>query len=234
MASLKNWDELIDFKPTQRLQGNLTIRTGGRIQFLEDGLGDISKDLYRIRVDKLPRKFSNPEALLSKIRKNINDFIDTSITRFSPYDVNNSEKRLNLSKWKSDKPLEAIMDIAIALPGLPFFSLTSENATVVVSQFFPKRWIFSTVYTHDNGYHPVSGNREFGVHVGANGGVTIYTKGVDRVSGVLDHGANSFFDSVVEGQEALWRSFQTKVANFVNREGGEARTITRILRTDRF
>ncbi len=84
---LKNWDKLLEFKPRRRMQGNLTIRTGGRVQFLEDGIGDVSFDLYPVRVKSLPSKgVTKPvtaERLLTTVRKKINNFIKTGNTEFS-------------------------------------------------------------------------------------------------------------------------------------------------------
>jgi len=92
MPDLNDWNDLLAFKPPPRVQGDLTIRTGGRIQFLDEGVGDVSLDVFPIKVDRLPDGFKSPEILLSAIRKDLNEFVDTAITRFSFFDNNEEEK----------------------------------------------------------------------------------------------------------------------------------------------
>jgi len=233
---LENWNKLLKFKPKRRLQGDLTIRTGGRVQFIEDGIGDVSFDLYPVKVTRLPVKgVAKPvstERLLSTIRNNINEFIDTRNTMFSPFGLNKTERSINERRWHSNSPLGAILHLDInILPGS--LKLNVEDATVMVTEFTAEHWVFSTVYTPANQYHPVCGNREFGFVMSSDSSFIFYTKGVDRVSGVFDFFANSV-DLIQDGQVDLWTSFQKKIARFVNTNGGSAKIISHTIKRQKF
>jgi len=234
MAGINDWNDLLAFKPPRRLQGDLTIRTGGRIQFLEEGAGDVSLDIYPIKVDKLPDGFKSPEILLSTIRKDLNEFIDTDNTRFSLYDSNEEEEETNRRLWQSETPLRTILHLDIHILRGTTFPINMEDATVVVTSATSSNWIFSTAYTRRNGYHPVCGNREFGFITHSDGTFTFYTKGVDRVSGLMEFTANKIDDLVLEGQMQLWESFQTKVERFVNDSKGTAKSQRRTIEQQEF
>jgi hypothetical protein len=229
MADLNDWNDLLAFKPPRRVQGDLTIRTGGRIQFLEEGAGDVTLDVFPIKVGRLPEGFDTPETLLSRIRKNLNEFVDTDITRFSFFDNNEAEKEKNERLWQSEKPLGTIFHLDISMA-----SLNLEDATVMATSATSGKWIFSTVYTRRNGYHPVSGNREFGFISHGDRTFTFYTKGADRVSGLLELAGNKIGDVVLNGQTALWQSFQSKVERFVNDSGGKADSQRRVIKRQAF
>jgi hypothetical protein len=72
-------------------------------------------------------------------------------------------------------------------------------------------------YTQD-GAHPVSGNRQFGISDSGQGKV-IYTKGVDRVTKWYHNLAEG---KAFNGADALWNSMEVQLVSFVNNHGGQA------------
>jgi hypothetical protein len=77
-------------------------------------------------------------------------------------------------------------------------------------------------------FHPVSGNRQFGCYMIAGpsidgtpyGGMFIYTRAADRVSGSPLNAQLS--GKIFGGGHQTWVSFQARLANYVNAVGGKA------------
>ena len=91
-----------------------------------------------------------------------------------------------------------------------------ENGDVLVSCHSSQSFIFSTVYTEKNGYHPVSGNRGFGILDNGNGSWTLFTKGADRMSGYLGNAAEVIrqFDSdaIFKEGHKIWVQLLNNIA----------------------
>jgi hypothetical protein len=149
----------------------------------------------------------SPEAYLEQIRTNLNDYIDTSVSQFEGYRGSSGE----WDRWTSGNPIGSVLSIDFNAPG------AIEFGSVVSIANKSDRWVFGTAYTPVDDYHPVSGNREFGFR--RNGDqVTFYTRGVDRMTTLLDRIANT--DGYAFSQaDALWSSFQDKIKSEV---GGDA------------
>lgn len=62
------------------------------------------------------------------------------------------------------------------------FQPVVEQGDVLVTCSSSRDFIFSTVKTKEDGWHPVNGNRGFGIKDNGNGTWTFYTMGVDRTS----------------------------------------------------
>ena len=102
---------------------------------------------------------------------------------------------------------------------VPVWGPLHEQMGVVTSSASSTRWVFSPVQIgfQSPGRHPVSGNREFGVQAMPNGTVQVYVRAADRVAdrdGTYLPGENW----ILSGGDSLWRAFQARVADFVQRE----------------
>lgn len=175
------------------------------VQNLRDASGPVvNLDYYAVRVSKdaLREKGYSPEGYLNHLRLNINDYTDGA--DFATYPGMKGEPQ----RWQSTNPTGSVVTIALGPGGL-------EGASVVTSHVAPDKWIFSTVWTPRDGYHPVSGNREFGVSDNNDGTVTFYTRGVDRISGLFFRGVDTVAGvagaGVFDGGDAVWRSFQDHI-----------------------
>ncbi|KMQ64456.1 hypothetical protein IVN40_05300 [Chryseobacterium indologenes] len=180
----------------------------------------VNMDYFPINIDKMPTingKTATPEQFQEHIRKNINNFVDTYYSKFSPYDKWGVADQ-NL--WNSSNPKNAVITIDILGP---------DNGSVIVSKYNSGGWTFTTIFEPQYKGHPVSGNRDFGFVKNANGSYTFYTRGVDRLSYI--DGSNfqavaNFFGVPNAGPfgkaDALWNSYQKMVSDFVNKNGGKA------------
>ena len=168
--NVNQWDDLINFKLDGRINNNIKF-----VQTI-DGLGEqeLNLDYYSIIIDKP----ENIDEFWEDFRINLTELIfedgkiETLYGSIESYDPNNNVK------WESDKPKGALMSFVMANFGF----IHKERGSVVVSCHTDTQWVFTTVTTDKDGFHPVSGNRAFGYYDNLDGSITIYTKGADRLT----------------------------------------------------
>ncbi|MEV7244443.1 peptidoglycan-binding domain-containing protein [Streptomyces sp. NPDC093248] len=221
--ALQAWERLISFRPSGPLQAGLNARfslfgPSRVVHAIEDAKGPVSLDYYPVRVEALPTDGSSTmtaEQLLEFVRRNLNDFVDGSPDgcNFQPYDPN-----IDTAAW-----LPPFLPTAFtgAVVSIDMFSsgVNVDDGSVVLSDNGPDHWVFSTLWTPDDGGHPVSGNREFGFTPGLAGEFVFYTRGADRTTSFIDSAAAA---TVFGAAHQLWLSFQRRLAGFVNGNGGRA------------
>lgn len=195
-----HWADLFNWSVPDWIPGYLAGRDMS-VQRIADAAGALNLDRYEVRIASVPAGWSD-ESLLEHVRLNLNSFLDTDNSEFIPYTAGDDDL-----KWASASPVGTVFKIDIVGP---------DNAAVVCSLREAKRWRFTTIHTSWSGDHPVSGHREFGVRTDADGAVVVYTRGADRATDGLGESI-AFF-----GADHLWRSFQRKVVEFVNAQGGSA------------
>ena len=180
----------------------------------------------------------SPDAFFQHLRKNFNDFVDTNNSEFIPIA---GDEQL----WLSNNPVPTVISIDINLP----FGFPGDDGSVICAQNESCCWIFSTVKAPffentegdggNDGYHPVSGNRQFGFTLHPNGSMEIYTRGVDRFlsptagpfssSYALEELAGYLLEKAAfTGADALWDSFQNGIKDYVTNpiRGGQAQIKT--------
>lgn len=204
---------------------NLTASDPFAIQNVQNGSGlVVNCDYFPIHITQLPVVNGQPWSsvdLFEHFRTNINSFIDNSIATFHPY-ASPADQIDDTQMWLSPNPLSALLHLDMVNDG-----------TVIVSGYttspIKSELMVSTISTPLDGIHPVSGNRIWGLQEDPdNGGYVFYTTAVDRItSTVMDMGndimelipgLNSGFDEA----DALWRSLQDKMINFIEQNGGHA------------
>jgi hypothetical protein len=192
--------DLFQWIPPQSIVDQMAARGFG-IQRIADAVGDINLDHYQIRIDRFPDGWDGPRLLQHFIR-NVNSFVDTGKTSFAPYGPS------DVATLASANPIGTVFNLDIAGP---------DNAAVVISAAEAQYYAVTTIRTPDTGDHPVSGHRQFGYFIeGAT--TTFYTRGADRSTLPIP----GFEWLIWTGAEGLWQSFQTKVAAWVNDNGGSA------------
>lgn len=214
---IPEWAGLSQHIPPQSVISKLEDEYYGDIDILsiQDAAGTVvNMDYFSVNVSSLPSGMSTSD-LLSEIRmSNINNFIDTDLASFSPYDKIGYPYD-EAAVWHSSNPLGAVLSIDIALP--------VDDGSVVVSDFNSGSWTFSTVSDPWNFDHPVSGNRMFGFLQNDDGSYTFFTRGVDRITRKIDNiVAQNFLDDPFKDPDALWTSFQQKLKDYINQNGGNA------------
>jgi hypothetical protein len=222
--ALQAWEQLVSFRPPAPMQATLNARFGifgtpaRVVHAVEDAQGAINLDYYPVRISAMPTDGTSTmsaEQLLEFIRRNINNFVDGAPDgcNFQPYDP-----MIDTSAWL---PLFLSTAFPGAVVSIDMFSsgVNVDDGSVVLSEIGPDHWVFSTLWTPDDGGHPVSGNRQFGFVPGAAGEFVFYTRGADRTTSALDNLASA---TVFGAADQLWLSFQRRVAAFANGNGGMA------------
>lgn len=88
-----------------------------------------------------------------------------------------------------------------------------EEASVVATSYSSNNWTFSTAWTPEDLYHPVSGNRMFGAVDNGNGTATFYTRGVDRISTRLNVAIDFLALDIYASGGEIWENFQQNLKN---------------------
>jgi len=195
----------------------ITSTDVAHVQSINDGYSSvINMDYFPVNVTKLPN-FGGTQwsalNLLQYFRTNINSFVNTSYSSFAPYDYYGVDDR---ALWYSANPDGAI--VSITIPG-------DDGSVITTFPFLANNWTFTTIHDPYNGDHPVSGNRQFGFTLNADGSYTFYTKGVDRLTGVLGTLLQSTTGVPFKDADALWTSFQNGLVNWINLNGGAATVV---------
>lgn len=229
-SQLENWQTLVQHTSPQSVIDKLEAideNTFGDIdiQEIEDASGTvINLDYYPVTITNLPNNPSTgnqftADEFLNHIRTNMNSFVDNSNTTFEPSTITGFDEA---TLWNSNNPLTSVIHLDInGGPG---------DGSVICSDYQNSNWIFTTLEVPYNifvqgydGEHPVSGNREFGYTLNADGSFTFYTRGVDRMTAWFDSTiAENFMDNPFSGAGALWNSFKEGIYNFTMDNGGSA------------
>lgn len=184
-----------------------------RVQVLEDSdYPGFHRDHFSVLIGQQPRingREASPEELLSYIRRNLGAFVDTSVVVFEPLDSSSREV------WESEEPLGALLHVTIKLGGEG-----AMDGAVLVSKASPDHLMLTTLWTARFGYHPFHGNREVGIATRADGSAVLFTKALLRAS---SQRASDDLRPLYRAIENAWGSFQHRVIEFVNENGGEAR-----------
>jgi hypothetical protein len=236
-ALKQEWISLASFMPSQAIKDRLStihttlITSGGflgapmtakdiaRVQSIKDAFSSVvNMDYYPITVNQLPiinGQQLTAQQLLNTFRININSMLDATITSFTPFNFAGVN---DLQLWQSSNPNAAIVELSI--PG--------DRGSVVTTfdPSHPNKWIFTTIHDPKNGDHPISGNREFGFTVNANGSYTFYTKATDRLTNLSGTFLQSTTGIPFDTANDLWKSFQTMFSSYVNTNGGNATVVT--------
>jgi len=177
---------------------------GFKVQTIDAAVGDLNLDRYPVAITRFPEGW-DASRLLQHFIRNINQFVDTDLTEFIPYDESDAQR------LASSNPTSTVFKLDIAGP---------DNAAIVISAAEPQFYIVSTINTPWSGDHPVSGHRQFG-YIVEDGKITFYTRGADRAT----LGFPGTESAIFYGAEKLWESLQSKLAAFINDNGGMAEII---------
>ena len=260
LPDLSPWRELLNFELPPEAKAELERRNKQRTFYfkgipivpsefyehtLEDAYGPVNLDYYPVEIyvkPKLNGREMSAEEFLEYFRRHINQAVNPADAHFNPYTQADKEK------WLSSDPTNAIFSIPLGslyeFEDEPVRGLLSDpyvrpdHGAVIVSEVTPRRFRFTTIATHNDWAHAVSGTREFGVIPTATGYI-IYTKGSDRPTNPYDITVetgtslwNSFFygrhvGAVFGGGDALWSAMQEGLVKLVESKelNGKARVL---------
>jgi len=199
-----DWKDLVQFMPVVHEEGVV------RVQTIPNGFGDkINLDFYSITFRKDPTR--SLSVVFRDIRRHFNSFThdaetfyeESADTYFLPYRASPSADDLSSKRnkmvWESEDPKGAVMSFVLKsyTPALALAATThgirivQEQGDVVATCATQTDFIFTTVYTLKDTYHPVSGHRGFGIRDNGDGTWTFYSKGADRET-KMESGAEYF------------------------------------------
>lgn len=209
-----DWRDLFQWRAPDSIRTRIESR-GFRIQNIEDAVGDLNLDFYKVRIDRMPPGLDGP-TLLSQFIRNISGFVDAKICKFDPYDSSDA------TLIGSDDPVGACMNLDINAGAWAVDPRGWDDAAIVISSKGPlgqptQFYSVTTINTPNTGDHPVSGHRQFGFYTD-NGATYFYTRGADRATLAFPGTEGSIY----AGGERLWQSFQQVVSNYINERGGQA------------
>ncbi|WP_445761588.1 MULTISPECIES: hypothetical protein [Bacteroidota] len=215
---LAKWLEIAQHAVPQQVQDKISYldkKFGGySLLTLPNANGyTVNMDYFSVTVSQLPTGLT-AESLLSKIRTDLNRFVNTDISSFSPSrEVNTGFDEMAL--WLSNNPVGAVLSIEIP----------ADDGSVICSDFSRRHWRFSTIKSPWDYDHPVSGTREFGFTQNQNGTWTFYTRGVDRFTQLATSEAIAWMVGLgdkFKDPDSLWSSLQSGISSYVNNNGGQA------------
>ena len=191
------------------------------VQTLNGANGTIANmDYFSVDVSTLPidpatgQRFS-ATGFLDHFRRNINNFVTGST--FGPYCETPTICSQETAIWNSNNPTGAI--VYIDIPG--------DDGAVVCSEYASDYWLFMTLEAPGAGNHPVSGTRQFGFEPNGSGGYRFFVRGVDRFdSNIMENASFMVFGGQpFAPADDLWESFQSKLDQFINNNGGSSQVI---------
>ena len=127
--------------------------------------------------------------------------------------------------WNTSNALKTIIEIDTDISG---WNPITDDATVICSSFENDCcWVFSTVFANqignsNNGSHPVSGNRQFGIKQLANGSYEFYIRAADRarinwvVSSMSWLTGNNSTEIFYEITDQAWNNLMSSVLSLIN------------------
>ncbi len=180
---------------------------------------ELNLDYYSVTIQKLPGNM-DMEAFFQLLRGNLDMFLEGAKATKGFDSINHRENEI----WNSDKPHSAIMYFT-ALPLAGITEKIGEKMAVMATDYKvtsnAMTWIFTPVYADimGVGFHPLAGNRQFGLVKNKDNTITFYTRGVDRPYSLLDA---PFGGEIFRGAHELWTTMTTNVENYINENGGKA------------
>ncbi len=246
---ITQWIDLASFVIPSEVNDRI-ISLGWTNQDIEQGNSkNVNLDYHSVTIDQLPDingdGVATPEELVDEVRLNFPNYADgqTTVEIAGPdFDVaftwsffqNDYE-----DFWNTDSPEKSIMEIDTESNPDGFASSwwasgLTDDATVICSSYDNGYcWVFSTIWTSqfgnsNNGSHPVSGNRQFGLKLLENGKYEFYIKAADRarinpvVSGLAWLTLNDATDVFFAITDATWNNLTSNISSIVNDNSGVA------------
>ena len=223
---IEDWQDLLTFVPGDLVESHLNNRGDGdwEIQNIRDASGAVLNiDYFGTTFDQFPEINGTPmtpDQFFEYVHSNFFNFDDGCNSSFDFLDTN-----IDGSLWNSNNPLGSIININIFGP---------DNGSVIVSQFDDAGcycWTFTTITeSQENGEHPVSGNRQFGITQNSDGSWTFFTRGVDRA---IDNNLGISSGVGFRMADSLWNCIINNMRNFINSNGGNTvNTFSKTIRPD--
>lgn len=186
----------------------------------------VNMDFFPVTISQFPNNPNtnqpySPQEFYDFFRLNLNLFTQSSGVSFYPSNITGLNES---SIWNSNNPLNAVLSI----------NMQPDSGSVICSNYSANKWYFTTLTTpwafswsqdDYDGFHPVSGNREFGYYNDINGNSVFYVRGVDRIErgAVFTIADNTpWWDSPFSAADEKWNAMQENLKNYIETNGGVA------------
>jgi hypothetical protein len=216
-AIMDRYRTLLTFKAPDTLisAGNSRLKADSdtiELKTIDTSTGDyINLDYYS--VEFTVEESSGLDAFLNSFRLGLNSYLKANVWKkddrmFIPHST--AEEKL----WSSAKPTGAIIDIIPGWHGIAF-----DDLTVILSDYCSQKslgayWIFSTLWSSWNHYHPVSGNRLFGMEQ-PDSKINKFVFYISGADGLTDTDGPDFlydvFVSRFKAGDKFWRTLFTNL-----------------------
>lgn len=134
---------------------------------------------------------------------------------FSP--LNGTES----ANWIDGTPVTTVFTIEMADEGNVICTKFTNNSSWVFSTLNAPGWLEDDSW---DGYHPVSGNRQFGLIQNPDGTFTFYTSGVDRLTSWWHRITDATVIDAFTEADNLWKCFLDQIKEFVESNNGTVST----------
>ncbi|MBK8474361.1 MAG: hypothetical protein IPL33_20530 [Sphingobacteriales bacterium] len=206
-----------------------TLYNATNWDFGHEATAAVNMDFFGVRITQMPLNIllqpMTPEEFLESIRVAwaTESVLGQGTECYQPFPPYGGYFRYNVGYeeeeemlWLSEFPKSTIFSIKMA-----------DDGSVIVSDYASCCWTFSTLnapgwFEADSydGYHPVSGNRRFGLRDNGDGSYTFFTQGVDKLTGVWHALANTTIIDAFSKADELWTCMLGQIATIVTDNGG--------------
>ncbi len=197
------------------------------IQYLEDAGGTIvNLDYFAVKITTLPNNPNTGEQFTADefqdyFRRYINLFSEP-LTTFEPYCEIDAICQQEIDLWNSSDPLGAVIKLDIDISSLPITNWLGNDGVVVCSEYTNTNWYFMTMEAPWDSSHPVTGTRQFGYEINADGSYNFFVRGVDRFTSYFQETMADLVTDPFVFADNLWEHYQDKLNDFVNNNGGDS------------
>lgn len=232
---LPNWLQIAQYNLPQSVLdkvSNLQSQNSGAvpnwdIQSLYGAQGTIvNMDFFPVTISQFPTNPNTnlpytPQEFYNFFRLNLNLFTQSAGVSFQPSTITGVNESVI---WNSNNPINSILSI----------NMQPDSGSVICSNYTNNYWYFTTLTTpwafswsqdDYDGFHPVSGHREFGYYQTVNGNYVFFVRGVDRIQRAAVFTIaqmNPNWDSPFTPADQKWNAMQENLKNYVEAHGGVA------------
>ncbi|MFM2394655.1 MAG: hypothetical protein RLZZ546_2637 [Bacteroidota bacterium] len=121
------------------------------------------------------------------------------------------------ANWIDGTPITSVFTIEMADEGNVICTKFANNSSWVFSTLNAPGWLEGGSW---DGYHPVSGNRQFGIIPNPDGSFTFYTSGVDRLTSWWHRITDATVIDAFTEADNLWKCFLDQIKEFVESNNG--------------
>lgn len=190
-----------------------TIENATNVNWWWEASPTVNMDFFGITITELPDKPYPPFDQFTP-----EEFFDYVQDNFPSSTFLGDGSGEELFNWTGATPITSTFEINMFDDGSVMCTDFNEGQNWTFSTLNAPGWLEGDSY---DGFHPVSGNRQFGIIENGDGTYTFYTSGVDRLTGWWHVLSSADTNVPFDIAEELWKCFLDQIREFVEGLGGE-------------